>query len=316
VDDFDARYTGVVPQMLIPWHYWRCMDGNLMECSGWGAGHGFLHCAELDFSEAPQGPMADNCKKEGRIIQWAYVSTLGYIWGCKDGIPVIVGQKAVDSRGFDSAVWRIVPRGIPFSDPFSHCRAYGTDDRGYDHYRYPFGSFGPAVFPEPFGLFGGVGRWTWRCADGDVLVCPYGSNLPCWKADTDPNPSPELKQFCNEAIGRTPPADQPPSSMTKNSAYSWQCANGLPVSTPRNDIDERSYFATLWTRIPDPGPPYYDDPFTYCAAAVTVKPPGARYIGEQYPDGVGQKFWWCEGGAVFADGMRLARPSPTPAAPR
>ena len=282
-------------------------------------GTGFLHCAVPVPSRPPLKGMPDYCteRKNTASLPTSLRDRSAYEWGCLNGEPVTLGRREIDTRGFLTAEWRTVPRGIPFRDPFSHCRAYDTDDDGAArYYRHPSTSIGPALFPDPFGLFGGVGGWTWRCADGGVFVCGFGNNLPCWKASTNADPSPGLEKFCSEAIGRTPPGVQPPGSLTVSSAYSWRCENGVPIGTPRNDLDARGYFTTLWTRVADPGAPYYDDPFAYCAAAGTVKPVDARYVGEQYPGGVGQKFWWCEGGAVVADGVRLVGPSPTPAAPR
>jgi hypothetical protein len=109
VDEFDARYTGMVPAKRLSFYTWRCADGVLLECTG-----GYLiqclprkrildpsyagFCAQIGTGDPPVGVWAQ---------EYAYFVT------CKDGQPVITGEKRLDARGFDTAAWKTIPPGTP-----------------------------------------------------------------------------------------------------------------------------------------------------------------------------------------------------------
>jgi len=130
-------------------------------------------------------------------------------------------------------------------DPRAFCARAGTDD---------------ATRPIPpslvdaarrlFELRGGpelVRRTTvFRCAEGAVLLCNTGANLPCGKANTSRD-LPGAASWCRD----NPRADMIPMFATgHDTIYRWRCRNGRPVAEgPAEEVDARGFLARLWKRV-------------------------------------------------------------------
>ncbi|MBV8675453.1 MAG: hypothetical protein JOZ33_18670, partial [Acidobacteriaceae bacterium] len=64
-----------------------------------------------------------------------------------------------------------------FSDPVPYCRAVGTIDKPDARYTGPRL---PVWMAEKLNLKPDQAKFMeWRCADGQVLACLYGANIPC-----------------------------------------------------------------------------------------------------------------------------------------
>ena len=86
-----------------------------------------------------------------------------------------------------------------------------------------------------------------RCVNGRVLVCTYGANLPCGKANT----SRELsggEAWCQQSRN----SSFIPAYITgHDTIYRWRCVNGAPVATgPTEDVDARGFIARYWKPLP------------------------------------------------------------------
>jgi hypothetical protein len=72
-----------------------------------------------------------------------------------------------------------------FTNPVAYCKAEGTIDRPDSRYTGPKL---PAWMARDLNLKPGQSKlMEWRCANGTVLACVYGANIPCdSKANTKP----------------------------------------------------------------------------------------------------------------------------------
>lgn len=123
------------------------------------------------------------------------------------------------------------------------CRAKGIDDtlRLIPQSLVPAAKriFGLERMPEEQ-----IRRSTvFRCADGRVLLCTYGANLPCGKANTD-RQSAGVEAWCRE----NPDADiVPNAAKPRGSIYDWRCIAGAAemVAQPE-EIDPRGFVSRYW----------------------------------------------------------------------
>jgi len=84
---------------------------------------------------------------------------------------------------------------------------------------------------------------VFRCADGHVLLCTYGANLPCGKANSD------RRLLGAEAWCRDhPDADFIPRfAIPSGNIYNWRCAAGAPqILGQIDEIDPRGFVARYW----------------------------------------------------------------------
>ena len=141
-----------------------------------------------------------------------------------------------------------------FDDPARYCAAVGTIDRPDQRYT------GEAV-PEwmaralkeaahaPTGTpLAEFKRAAWRCADGQVLACLYGANIPCdEKADTRPVPSPGALRFCE----RNPAADVVPAyAAGRATIFEWRCGSGRPVIVRQAlHPDAQGFAREFWSTV-------------------------------------------------------------------
>ena len=130
--------------------------------------------------------------------------------------------------------------------PVQFCRRVGTDDT----LRPIPDSLVPAA-QKLFGLQnmsrGDIqGQTQFRCANGRVLVCTIGANLPCTKANTSRN-NPGATDFCRD----NPQSDSVPAAATgHDTIYNWRCVNGKAQSGgPVEKVDDRGFFRRYWKPV-------------------------------------------------------------------
>ncbi|MGP8232400.1 MAG: hypothetical protein ACLQL2_07005 [Methylovirgula sp.] len=83
----------------------------------------------------------------------------------------------------------------------------------------------------------------YRCADGAVMLCNVGANLPCGKA----NVSKQLDGATAWCKGN-PNADFIPMVATgHDTIYNWRCINGVATpGPPIANVDSRGFFSEYW----------------------------------------------------------------------
>jgi hypothetical protein len=127
--------------------------------------------------------------------------------------------------------------------PVQYCARIANDDT----LRTPPDSMMAAVQH----LFG-VGRdyprqaTYYRCADGNVMLCIVGANLPCGKANTSAA-LPAAAEWCRA----NPNADFIPMAVTgHDSIYRWRCVGGVATAGGKaSTIDARGFFAEYWKAL-------------------------------------------------------------------
>ena len=127
--------------------------------------------------------------------------------------------------------------------PDHYCARVNTDDT----LRTPPRSLGPAINR----LFKISGRYAletsyYRCADGNVLLCTVGANLPCGKANTS-RALPGVSQWCatheNDSV-------IPMAVTGHDTLYEWRCVGRTAkAGKPVGARDARGFFAEYWKRL-------------------------------------------------------------------
>lgn len=125
------------------------------------------------------------------------------------------------------------------------CRHLGTDDR--------LRPLPPALLPQFLRRFGphmpadyALATGWIRCADGKVLGCSTGANLPCGKADTRRD-IPGADAWCR---AHHDPAVIPAYVTGHATLYAWRCRGGRAV--PVRQVarpDRRGFVAGYWKRL-------------------------------------------------------------------
>ncbi len=83
---------------------------------------------------------------------------------------------------------------------------------------------------------------AFRCAAGRPMMCSWGANLPCGKADTARSLA-AASQWC----ASNPESDFIPAYVTgHDSAYQWHCAGGKAVAESPEALDAEGYFQSYW----------------------------------------------------------------------
>ncbi len=132
-----------------------------------------------------------------------------------------------------------------FTDPVPYCRAVGTIDRPDARYGGPKL---PAWMAAKLHLAPGqADRMEWRCAQGAVLACLYGANIPCGsKAATSRVPTPAIIAFCRE----NPGAAVVPMVVTgHDTVVSWACRGTEPAVTRIGAVDAEGYAKAYWRPV-------------------------------------------------------------------
>lgn len=101
-------------------------------------------------------------------------------------------------------------------------------------------------------LFNVSGRYAlqttnYRCADGKVMLCNEGANLPCGKANVSKT-LPGATGWCKD----NPNSDFIPMVATgHDTIYTWHCTNGHAIAdTPVSKVDSRGFFVEYWKAVP------------------------------------------------------------------
>ncbi len=120
------------------------------------------------------------------------------------------------------------------------CRGVGTDDT--------LRAISSSLVPAAKRLFGlrmqsaqVQGATVFRCAEGRVLLCTWGADLPCGKANTQRR-LPGAEAWCRDHL------DMIPTFATgSDTIYRWRCAGGVPeIVGQAADTDARGFVARYW----------------------------------------------------------------------
>lgn len=84
---------------------------------------------------------------------------------------------------------------------------------------------------------------VFRCASGQVLLCTYGANLPCGKANVDRHPA-GATAWCRDH----PDADFVPGfAIPSGNIYRWRCSRGASeILGEAEEVDPRGFIARFW----------------------------------------------------------------------
>ncbi len=77
---------------------------------------------------------------------------------------------------------------------------------------------------------------------GAVLLCNYGANLSCAKADVS-RVSKGAEAWCREFPGA---AVVPMAATGHDTIYSWKCVGREPRITSSEKVDARGFIANQW----------------------------------------------------------------------
>lgn len=134
----------------------------------------------------------------------------------------------------------------PPEPPQALCRQLGNDD----HLR----PIPDSLVPDAERLFRleampaeQIRRSTYfRCAEGRVLVCTVGANLPCGKANASRR-LPAADAWCAEHPG----SEFIPMAVTgHDTIYAWHCRGpAAAVTATRLKVDRRGFIARVWKRV-------------------------------------------------------------------
>ncbi len=125
----------------------------------------------------------------------------------------------------------------------AYCRRVGTDDQVR-----PVPAELIAAFRRAFDLQHAPAEYIAhtgfvRCADGVVMGCGVGANLPCGKADTRRD-IPGADRWCRD---NGDPAMIPAYVTGHASIYEWQCEGGRAVPVRQvQAADARGFVARFW----------------------------------------------------------------------
>ena len=133
------------------------------------------------------------------------------------------------------------PARAEAQSPVAYCARVGTDDtlQPLPHALLPAAekAFGLHL-PEDMGERG----VSWRCADGKVLACFTGANLPCGKADTSTK-SEAADEWCQAHPG----AGIPLVVVGHDTVWRWRCDGHAAVRDGAAwQVDPRGFVSGLW----------------------------------------------------------------------
>jgi putative hemolysin len=211
-------------------------------------------CVSAPARPAPAGegianPASVNCVKQGGTLE-IRKEAKGEVGYCKF------------ADGSECEEWALMRSeckpGKPaaaFTDPFAFCAAVGTLDKPDARYTGPktpdavvagvrkaLGTKADAP-NQPF-----VDGTSWRCADGKVVACFVGANLPCdEKADTNKTASAAIVDYCKaNANAEVVPA----VAAGRATVYEWRCKAGAPeIVKQLVKPDAQGFLADIWYPI-------------------------------------------------------------------
>ncbi len=154
------------------------------------------------------------------------------------------------TKGLFLAIATLTLWGTPalaqqYRDPIAYCQAVGTINRPDTRY---VGPKLPQWMARTLNLEPGQGSMMeWRCADGAVLACVYGANIPCdAKADTSRTPTTAITDYCRHNKN----ASYIPMVVTGHqTAITWACQGKKPVVIGVAPTDPQGYNSAYWQRV-------------------------------------------------------------------
>jgi hypothetical protein len=127
--------------------------------------------------------------------------------------------------------------------PQEHCRQVENDD-----VLQPIPNALAAVAARLFGIDADYAAKTtyYRCAEGALLLCNVGANLPCGKANTRTESS-AANDWCRDH----PSAAVIPMAVTgHDTIYEWRCSGGnAKPTTPIAKVDPHGFFLEYWKKV-------------------------------------------------------------------
>jgi hypothetical protein len=105
-----------------------------------------------------------------------------------------------------------------------------------------------AVFGTSMPLPVAIATTVFRCAEGHVLVCTIGANLPCGSANTSRAPEYGVTAWCHDH----PNAAVVPAVATgRDTIFAWRCRNGLPrIDRQVYTVDAHGFVTRYWRILP------------------------------------------------------------------
>jgi hypothetical protein len=132
-----------------------------------------------------------------------------------------------------------------FTDPVPYCRAVGTIDKPDARYTGPKL---PLWMAEKLNLKPDQSKMMeWRCANGAVLACLYGANIPCGsKAATTQKPTQPIIDYCRQ----NPDSQFVPMVVTGHeTTVSWACHGPRPAVIRASPVDAQGYAKEYWHEV-------------------------------------------------------------------
>lgn len=105
-----------------------------------------------------------------------------------------------------------------------------------------------AVFGTSMPTQAAMDTTVFRCADGHVLVCTSGANLPCGRANIGRTPGPGVVAWCRDH----PNAAVIPAVATgHDTIFAWRCQGDTPrIDRQALKVDQRGFVSQYWKRLP------------------------------------------------------------------
>ena len=88
---------------------------------------------------------------------------------------------------------------------------------------------------------------VYRCAEGRMLICSWGANLPCGKANTS-----RTSRGATEWCGQNPDVGFVPAFATgHDTIYEWRCQGRVAIPARQTStVDSRGFIAMYWKPVP------------------------------------------------------------------
>jgi hypothetical protein len=132
-----------------------------------------------------------------------------------------------------------------YSDPILYCKAVGTIGKPDARYTGPKL---PAWMAEKLNMQPDQAKlMEWRCANGVVLACQYGANIPCdSKAMTSKEPTQAIIDYCRQNAD----SQFVPMYVTgHDTSVSWACHGSRPVVIRSARVDAQGYQEDFWQKV-------------------------------------------------------------------
>jgi hypothetical protein len=128
------------------------------------------------------------------------------------------------------------------ASPRAICASLGTDDA--------LRPLPPSLVRAARQAFGYTGMTAaevehmtvFRCMDEAVLLCSWGANLACGKAET----SPSLPAAADWCVGNRDASSIPAYVTGHDSVFQWSCHDGAAIPSHPAPLDARGFFQSNW----------------------------------------------------------------------